>query len=203
MEALLTPRSLRLRGLILALAVQLLGATGAQAGTPLEDVKGLITEVQTILQTKKSKDERLELIEKATAKRLNFQEMAKRCLDSTWNTLTQTQQGEFVKLFSQLLKASYACNLDNFVKARVDYQGQSNKPDYCEVRTVIIRANDKIPVNFRLQNEPQGWMIYDVVIEGVSTVDNFHSQFQRTIQGSSYNDLVHLLKVRLKAECPN
>lgn len=84
-------------GLILTLAVNLIiWVPAARAASPMEDVKSLITEVQTILQTHGQRSERLALIEKVTAKHLDFREMAKRCLGSTWNTLSGSQKNEFI-----------------------------------------------------------------------------------------------------------
>jgi phospholipid transport system substrate-binding protein len=189
-------------GLILALAVNLLiWAPLARAEGPMEGVKSLIEEVQTILKTNPEKSQRLELVEKATAKHLDFREMAKRSLESTWTGLNRGQQDEFVRVFSELLKAHYANHLDDFAKTRVDYQGETNKAEDGEVRILVIRPNDKVPVNFRLLHEPQGWMIYDMVIEGVSMVDNFRTQFAAMIQECSYGELVRCMKDKLKAEC--
>lgn len=189
-------------GLILTLAVNLIILVpGARAAGPMEDVKGLIEEVQTILKTKPEKSKRLDLIEKATAKHLDFREMAKRSLESTWTSLNRSQQDEFIKVFSDLLKASYANHLDDFAKTKVDYQGETTKANTSEVRIVVVRPNDKIPVNFRLLHEPQGWMIYDMVIEGVSMVDNFRTQFAAMIQECSYGELVRCMKDKLRADC--
>jgi len=189
-------------GLILALAVNLLiWAPMARAEGPMEGVKGLIEEVQTILKNHPQKSQRVELVEKAAARHLDFREMAKRSLQSTWTGLNRGQQDEFVRVFSELLKAHYANHLDDFAKTRVDYLGETNKAEAGEVRILVIRPNDKIPVNFRLLHEPEGWMIYDMVIEGISMVDNFRTQFEAMIQECSYGELVRCLKDRLKAEC--
>lgn len=189
-------------GLILSLAVNLIiWVPMAQAEGPMEGVKGLIEEVQTILKNHPQKSQRVELVEKAAARHLDFREMAKRSLESTWTGLNRGQQDEFVQVFSELLKAHYANHLDDFAKTRVDYQGETNKAGAGEVRILVIRPNDKIPVNFRLLHEPQGWIIYDMVIEGVSMVDNFRTQFGAMIQECSYGELVRCLKYKLKAEC--
>ena len=177
-----------------------MGVSGAQAAGPMDDVKGLIQEVQTILQTNPEKSQRLELVEKAAARHLDFREMAKRSLPSTWSKLKRSQQDEFVQVFSGLLQASYANHLDDFAKTKVDYQGETNKAQDSEVRILVLRPNDKIPVNFRLLQEPQGWMIFDMVIDGVSLVENFRSQFAAMIQEFSYGELVSRLKERLAAE---
>jgi phospholipid transport system substrate-binding protein len=189
-------------GLILALAVNfIIRVPIARAEGPMDGVKGLIEEVQTILKNHPQKSQRVELVEKAAARHLDFREMSKRSLESTWTGLNRGQQDEFVRVFSELLKAHYANHLDDFAKTRVDYQGETNKAEAGEVRILVIRPNDKIPVNFRLLHEPQGWMIYDMVIEGVSMVDNFRSQFGAMIQECSYGELVRCLKDKLKAEC--
>jgi phospholipid transport system substrate-binding protein len=189
-------------GLILALAVNLIMWTpGAKAAGPMEDVKSLITEVQTILQSKPDKAQRLDLIEKATAKHLDFREMAQRCLGSTWTNLGEAQKKEFVQLFSELLKAHYTKHLDEFAKTKVEYKDETCNAGGSEVRIFVVRPNDRIPVNFRLLAEPQGWMIYDMVIEGVSMESNFRTQFSQAIALSSYQGLVARLRAHLKAEC--
>jgi phospholipid transport system substrate-binding protein len=178
-------------GLILALAVNLtMWIPAARAASPMENVKSLITEVQAILQTHAPGSERLALVEQVAAKHLDFQEMAKRCLGSTWNTLSGTQKNEFVHLFSELLKAHYANHLDDFAKTTVTYQGETCGADSSEVHIVVVRPNDRIPVSFRLLQKPEGWMIYDMNIDGVSMVSNFRTQFSRAITASSYQGLV-------------
>jgi phospholipid transport system substrate-binding protein len=185
-------------GLILTLTANLIiGVSAAKAAGPLEDVKSLISEVQTILKTHTQKSERLDLVEKATARRLDFREMAQRCLGPTWKTLSEGQRREFVQLFSELLKAHYANHLDDFAKTTVNYQGETCSGDSAEVRIVAIRPNDRIPVTFRLLQKPQGWMIYDLNIEGVSMVSNFRTQFSRAIQVGSYQGLLARLKAHL------
>lgn len=201
MKALSRPNRVPIHGFILALVFHLtMWVPGAQAAGPMDDIKGLIQEVQTILQTKSEKSQRIELVEKAAARHLDFREMAKLSLQSTWTTLKRSQQDEFVRVFSGLLTASYANHLDEFAKTKVDFQGETTKAQTSEVRILVLRPNDKIPVNFRLLQGPQGWMIYDMVIDGVSLVENFRTQFAAMIQECSYGELVRCLKQRLAAE---
>ncbi len=65
------------------------------------------------------------------------------------------------------------------------------------MRTVVVKANDRIPLNYRLLNEGGTWKVYDVVIEGVSLVSNYRSQFSRIIHESSYAELVKRLKTKV------
>jgi phospholipid transport system substrate-binding protein len=192
---------------LLTLAATLvMGTAGALAAGPGDDIKGLINEVLGILhnpalQGDNHRAQKVDLVEKAAARHFNYREMAKRCLGETWETLNRSQQDEFVKNFSGLLKASFACRLDEFTKAGVNFQPEILKPDHAEVPIVILRPNDKIPVSFRMLKEPQGWMIYDLLIEGVSLSDNYRAQFSRIIEGGSFKDLLKVLQAKMAEEC--
>jgi phospholipid transport system substrate-binding protein len=195
------------RVVLLTLAVTfIMGGTGALAAGPADDVKNLINEVLAILnnpalQAPTHRAQKVDLVEKAAARHFNYREMAKQSLGETWNTLNRSQQDEFVKNFSGLLKASFACHLDEFTKAGVTYQPTILKADRAEVPIIILRPNDKIPVSFRMLKEPQGWRIYDLLIEGVSLADNYRSQFTRVIQRSSFKELLKVLQAKMAEEC--
>jgi phospholipid transport system substrate-binding protein len=188
----------------LALALNLAPATsGAVAGQPTDDIKNLIDEVLTILKNPAlnipaQKSQRLDLIEKAAARRFNYREMARITLQPHWDQLTRAQQDEFVGIFTALLKSSYAHRVDEIAHARVAYESEQVTGDTAEVRTVILRPNDKIPVNFRLLKESDSWKIYDLVIEDVSLANNLNYQFGCVIQGASYQELVRCLRGKLK-----
>lgn len=196
---------LRVFFLILVLSC-IMGGSAALAAGPTDEIKSLINEVQAILdnpalQAPDQRARKVDLVEQAAARHFNYRAMAQRCLPETWNSLDRGQQDEFVKNFSGLLKASFACRLDEFTKARVTYQPEIRKPDHAEVPIIILRPNDKIPVSFRMLKDPQGWMIYDLLIEGVSLADNYKAQFARVIQGGSFKDLLKVLQDRMAAEC--
>jgi ABC-type transporter MlaC component len=121
MKAMKKPGRVPIQELILTLTVYLIvWASGAQAAGPMEGVKGLIEDVQFILQTKSEKSQRLELIEKIEDHHLDFREMAKRSLQSTWADMNRSQQDEFIEIFSKLMKAHIAKHLDTFAKTKVE-----------------------------------------------------------------------------------
>jgi ABC-type transporter MlaC component len=198
-------RTVFLKGWVLALAFSLaLGAAGALAGQPTEDIKKLMEEVLSILhnpglKTPAQKKQRLEMIEKLAVSRFDYREMAKLSLDPTWDTLTKAQQDEFVHLFTELLKVSYAGKIDEIANARVEYQPETRHGDKAEVHAVILRPNDKIPVDFLLHQTPKGWMIYDLV----SLAKNFQQEFGCAIQGASYTYLLRCLRDKLQEEKGN
>jgi phospholipid transport system substrate-binding protein len=180
-----------------------LAVSGATAAGPTEVAKEVIDKVLGILDNpanagEAKKDYRQRLVKELVDRHFNYREMAKRSLGPTWTKLNPGQRDEFVGLFAELLEASYADKIDKYAKhIRVDYTGESLEGEYAEVRTMVVRPNDRIPLNYRMLNESGGWMVYDVVIEGVSLVSNYRSQFSRIISESSYPELVRRLRTRV------
>ncbi len=187
--------------LILGLAVP-----GAMAATPTEVAKQVIEKALDILNDPANagpakKNYRLQMVKQIVDRHFDYREMAKRSLGAAWNKLNNAQRDEFVRLFAELLEASYADKIDHYAKrVRIDYTGESLDGEYAEVRTVVVRPNDRIPLNYRLLNESGNWMVYDVTIEGVSLVSNYRSQFSRIISESSYAELVKRLRNKVNEQ---
>ena len=193
-------KGLHIRTVIFALTLQLLvGVSGAWAGPPTEIVRQIIEKSLDIIQNPSyGKPEKHRKVRSIVDPHFDYQEMAKRSLGPTWGSLSAGQRQEFVTLFSQLLEASYSDKIDKFAqRVKIDYTGEILDGEYVEVRTVVVRANDRIPLNYRLINEAGSWKVYDVVIEGVSLVSNYRSQFSRIINESSYAELVRRLKTKV------
>ncbi len=195
--------ALRVIALFLTLNLAL-AVSAARAESPMDAVKSVVDKVISILQDPAlkapgMKKQRRDLIKQTVDRRFDYEEMAKRSLGAPWRTLSAGQRQEFVGLFGELLEASYSGKVMNYQGQKVQYLRQIMEgSDYAEVKTVILGHNDRIPINYRLMNTGQGWMVYDVEIEGVSLVSNFRSQFRRVIQESSYNGLVQRLRNRIQ-----
>lgn len=193
---------LLMRSAVLGLSLQLLlGASGAWAGPPTETVKQVIETTLDMLKNPAYKgEERRQKVKAIIDPHFDYQEMAKRSLGPAWGKLSPGQRHEFVDLFSQLLEASYADKIEKYaLRVRIDYKGEILSGDNAEVRTVVVKANDRIPLSYRLLNEGGTWKVYDVIIEGVSLVSNYRSQFRRIIHESSYAELVRRLKTKVAA----
>ena len=189
-----------MRSAILGLTLQLLvGAAGAWAGPPTETIRQAIETTLDMLKNPAYQGEmRRQKVKAVVDPHFDYQEMAKRSLGPAWGSLSGGQRQEFVHLFAQLLEASYADKIEKYAqRVKIDYTGEILSGDNAEVRTVIVKANDRIPLNYRLLNEGGTWKVYDVVIEGVSLVNNYRSQFSRIIHESSYAELVKRLKTKV------
>ena len=181
-----------------------LAVPGAMAVAPPTDVaKQVINRALGILNDPAlagpaQKNRRFQMVKEIVDRHFDYREMAKRSLGPTWGKLSGAQRDEFVRIFGELLEASYADKIDRYAKhVRIDYTGESLDGEYAEVRTMVVRPNDRIPLNYRLLNESGTWRVYDVVIEGVSLVGNYRSQFSRIISESSYAELVKRLRTKL------
>jgi phospholipid transport system substrate-binding protein len=193
-------RGLLIRTVIFGLTLQLMvGASGAWAGTPTDQVRSVIEKALDILQNPAYKgEEQRQMVKRIVDPYFDYREMAKRSLGPVWGQLNAGQRNEFVRLFAELLEASYSDKIQKYAqRVRIDYTSEILTGDYAEVRTMVIRPNDRIPLNYRLLQEGDGWKVYDVVIEGVSLVSNYRTQFRRIIHQSSYAELVRRLQTKV------
>ena len=177
----------------------LVGVAGAWAGPPTEIAQQVIEKALDALKDPTSQGEaRRQKVKRIVDPYFDYQEMAKRSLGPAWGKLSAGQRQEFVQLFAQLLEASYSDKIEKYAqRVKIDYTGEILEGEYAEVRTVVVRANDRIPLNYRLLQEGGAWKVYDVVIEGVSLVSNYRSQFSRIIHESGYAELVKRLKTKV------
>ena len=208
--AALTREKGRGRGRWLCVAITLLvGPAGlggvAVAGAPTDSVKETITQVIKILDEPDLKkpgkaEERRRTLEKVIAARFNYDEMAKRALGAEWGKLAEQDQREFVDLFKRLLSSSYADKIEGYTGEEVHYLSERKEDKYAEVRTKIISGKAEIPLDYRMVSNSDDWRVYDVVVDGVSLVNNYRGQFSKILRTSSYADLAE--KLRQKIEKP-
>jgi phospholipid transport system substrate-binding protein len=125
----------------------------------------------------------------------DFGETAKRSLGRHWGARTPAEREEFVQLFADLLERSYISKIELFNGERVTYIGETIDGDIATVRTrLVTKQATEIPVDYRMLKRDERWLVYDVIIEGVSLVANYRTQFNKIIQTSSYPDLIKKMK---------
>lgn len=127
--------------------------------------------------------------------RFDFAEMAKLCLGSHWESRTRDEREEFVTLFAATLAKSYVGGMRSYENSTILYTREFNDATSAEVDTRIVNNGAKdLLVNYKLHFSDADWKVYDVVIDDISLVDNYRSQFNRVIARSSYAELVRILK---------
>lgn len=172
----------------------------ADAGEPTDQVRETVDAVVKILNDKELKKpekqkERRASIRQTIIKRFDFEEMAKRSLAAHWKDRTPAEQKEFVALYSDLLENTYIRKIERYENEKVVYHDERSDGDYAAVKTKIVDKNGlSIPVEYRIFRKKDKWEVYDIVIEGVSLVNNYRTQFTQIIRSGSYSDLVKRLR---------
>jgi phospholipid transport system substrate-binding protein len=126
--------------------------------------------------------------------------MAKRSLGLHWKTLTKEERQEFVPLFRDFLGKVYLGRVRSYDGEKVLFIGETLGKNHAEVDTQVVdEKRNQLPVVYMLKRGDGDWKIYDVLIDHVSLVDNYRSQFDRVISRSSYKDLVQQMKQKVGA----
>jgi phospholipid transport system substrate-binding protein len=103
-----------------------------------------------------------------------------------------------VRLFGDLLERAYISKIELYGGEKIAYTGESIDGDFALVKTKILtpKQGTEVPVDYRLLRRGERWLVYDVVIEGISLVSNYRTQFNKIIQSSSYQELVKKMKTK-------
>ncbi len=178
----------------LALAV----AMPASAGAPTDQVRKYTETVQRILDDPglKQVDKRV-AVRKVAEQVFDVTETAKRALGPHWNRRTPAEQEEFVQVFADLLERTYIAKIDLYGGEKLQYTNETVDGEYASVRArVQTRQGAEVPVEAKMRQKGERWLIYDISVENVSLVGNYRSQFDRIIRNSSFEELLKRLKTK-------
>ncbi|MEI6205314.1 MAG: ABC transporter substrate-binding protein [Desulfuromonadales bacterium] len=179
-----------------SLAVVLIAAQSF--ATPIDDVKKAVDEVVRIVSDKdlkKNDQKRRQALKKTIGTVFDYSEMARRSLGKHWNQRTPAEKKQFTDLFASLLENSYASKIESYNNEKIIYIKESVDGDHAEVKSkVLTTKRDEFTLDYRLTNQGGAWLVYDVVIEGISLVSNYRTQFNKIITASGYPELVKKLQ---------
>jgi phospholipid transport system substrate-binding protein len=181
------------------------GTPAQESESPTEVVRQTINDVLRILEDPALKDpaklrSRRRLLEEVVARRFDYAEMSKRALAAQWTPLTPAERTEFVEAFKSFLSDRYAEKIEGYSGEQVVYLSERIEGPYAEVRTKLRSSKVEIPMDYRLLLQEGRWHAYDIVVDGVSLVKNYRSQFQKILRESSYQDLLTRLRSRTLTE---
>jgi phospholipid transport system substrate-binding protein len=192
------------RSALLVLSLFLVAA--APSDRPLAQVRSTADKIISILNDpslrgESKRTERHRLIRQEIEERFDWNTICRSSLGRHWSKLTPAQRSEFIELFKQFLERTYLDRIEPYYTQldRIDYQGERVlEGNYASVKTVVsTKQNLNHPVEYRLERNSSGaWRVYDVIIEGVSLVKNYRTQFDEVISRSSYEALVNDLKTK-------
>lgn len=186
-------------------------ASGAAPASehPLKEVRSTAEKIVSILsepalQGEAKKAERRRLIKEELETRFDWNTICRSSLGRHWTRLSGNQQKEFIELFKQFLERTYLDRIEPYYRQldEIKYHGERILENrYASVKTSIV-TTQKIehPVEYRLELSASGaWQVYDIVIEGVSLVKNYRTQFDEIVARSSVQGLLDDLKAKIAA----
>lgn len=177
-------------------------ALPAGAGAPTDQTRTTADKVLSILNNPElrsaaRKNERREQLRAVIHPRFDFAEMAKRSLGPQWSRRSPQEQREFIRLFTEVLEHSYVDKIESYGGEKITYIRENLDKDHAEVFTkVVTKKAEEFSVNYILRSVDAEWKVYDVVIENISLVNNYRSQFNRILAKASFDELLRKLQAK-------
>ncbi len=175
----------------------LASTAGAEGGPRSEIEKALRLGVSILSDSKLGENSKVERLRTALLPLFDFPDMARRSLGAHWRRRTPEQREEFTGLFTRFLERTYASRIASYNGQRMHFVGEEIDGRFAQVDTrVVDEEGRRFAVNYRMHrvNDPGEWRIYDIVIEGISLVNNYRAQFNRVLNRTSYEALVAKLR---------
>jgi len=177
------------------------GAVAAPTTGPRETVESAVVRVVGVLQKTDASgrvpNDRGVEIKRIARGLFDFDEIARRALSRHWAGRTHDEQTEFIGLFTDLLERSYMNRIEAYAGERILYTAEAVDGTYATVRSkVLTQRRSEILLDYKMHLRDSRWQVYDVLIDGVSFVSTYRSQFDRVIQAESYGALVERLRKR-------
>src|SRR5438874_9440622 len=191
------------RSLIAAVVLVVLGATPAVAGAPTDRLRTFVDRANRILlapETDGALDERLSAVRALVTEIFDFDGAAALALGRHWEALSPPARAAFTRLYADVVERAYLAWVGS--KARVGEGGVSIRwideaveGDTATVSSALLtRAGGELPIEYRMVRRADAWLVRDVVVDGVSLAANYHVQFERVMQGGSYDELIARLQ---------
>ncbi|MBW1965282.1 MAG: ABC transporter substrate-binding protein [Deltaproteobacteria bacterium] len=177
------------------------------ASTPADGAFGFVStsvdKVLTILRNPAFKEESTREIQRQKLRTVveaffNYNEISMRTLGRNRKSFTPVQMDEFSDLFTRLLEKIYLNRIREYSDEKVIYgKATMLSENKAEVETTVVTASKQIPINYRVVLKYGEWRGYDVIIEGVSLVRNYRSQFNKILQKKTPEDLLQQLREKV------
>ena len=182
-------------------------AAAARAGAPGDEMRATIENVLATLQDpnlkgpEKQRDRRNKL-RSVIYPRFDFAEMAKRSLGPHWQRRSPEEQKKFVEVFTELVEGAYLDAIESYNGEKVVVANDKQDNTFADVNSrIVTKKGEEFSIDYKLHQAEGAWKVYDVVLENISLVNNYRSQFNRVIGKSSYEELLNKMMEK-KFEAP-
>ena len=182
------------------IAVFFLYALSAYAADPLATVKADVGQVLDVVRNANlSTEAKKEKLRNYYQQMFDTQELSRQSLGMDWRKLSPTQQQEFIHLYGRLLERDYMDKVLSYNNQKIVYIRQTFfSGTRAEVLTKVITPSNEIPINYKMILAGDIWKVYDVVVEGVSLVLNYRSQFRAILENNTPAQMLEIVKKKVE-----
>ena len=173
------------------------------SGQPTEAVKGNLDKVLDVLRdpslkAESAKKAKKDKIRDISEEMFDFTELSKRSLGKNWSKFNPDQQKEFVGLYKSLLEDAYADKIMLYADVKIVFSKEVALTEKTvEVQSTVLRKSGEIPIYYRVVMKDGVWRVYDVVIEGISLINNYRSQFKEILVNKPPESLLETLRKKV------
>ncbi len=187
------------------LLISQVGANAAfTADQPISQIKETVDQAMVLLNDKSLQgadkhDARQKMLFKLVDNRFDFPLMGKLALGKSWTTVDPVKRQKFLDLFAELLKNTYVRRVNSYSGEQIIFTKQILRKNLALVYSFYEKNNDNFSINYKMKKSASGqWLVFDVVIEGVSVVKQYRKQFHQILQNESMSALVKRLDEKVK-----
>jgi phospholipid transport system substrate-binding protein len=188
----------------LGVLIFFLAALPVYAGAPLDQIQTNVNKVLDVLRDPKLKAESEKKIKKEKLEAIYEQmfdevELSRRTLGGNWTKLNAPQQQEFTQLYRQVLEKAYIDKILSYTNEKIVFPKENMlASNQAEVQTKVITSSKEIPIFYKVIQKNGTWKVYDVVVENVSLVQNYRSQFNDILAKNTPDQLLEILRKKVK-----
>jgi phospholipid transport system substrate-binding protein len=176
------------------------GPAAAGRVGPLNVVTSSVSRVLTIVRSEPAGEaesgKRRAEVRQAAVELFDFDEMSRRLLGQRWIDASPEEQQDFVGLFTDLLERAYLNTIGNYSLTTITFQGETIKGSYAQVQSRMTAGKGDVGIEYRLLERDGRWAVYDVVVDGVSLISNYRSQFTSMLKRISFAQLLERMRYR-------
>ncbi|RPJ43310.1 MAG: ABC transporter substrate-binding protein [Deltaproteobacteria bacterium] len=176
------------------------------AGAPLDTVQTNVNKVLDVLRDPKLKGETAKGIKKEKLEAIYGQmfdevELSMRTLGGNWTKLNPTQQQEFIRLYRRILEKAYIDKILSYTNEKIVFSKENMlSNNQAEILTKVITSSKEIPIFYKVILNDGAWKVYDVVVENVSLVQNYRSQFNSILAKNTPGQLLEILRKKVQGQ---
>lgn len=167
--------------------------------TPTGQVRDSVERVLKILKdTTLDRDQKWEKIGVIINERFDFRSMSQSILATNWKRATPEEREKFVEYFSQYIEETYRDKIEAYDNQEIRFVDEKIYGKRALVKMMIVTENTEIPIDFRVKDNDGEWYSYDVVIEGVSLVNNYRNTFATILKNEGMDGLLNDISRRVQ-----